>query len=96
MATASTKQQNAFYPDLEAVNERVRQANDRVLEASRKLTTAYLDGVERYVHGLADFERKIGAQTQVEPLASVLSAHAKMAEDLTSASVSAARELVTA
>lgn len=95
MANASSKQ-TTFYPDLEAANERVRQANDRILEAGRKVTTAYLDGLERYVHGLAQFERKIGEQTSVEPLASVLSAHAKMTEDLTSASVSAARELIVA
>lgn len=96
MATASSKQQNALYPDLEAVNERVRQANDRFVEAGRKITSAYLDGVERYVHGLAQFERKIGEQTPVEPLQGVLAAHAKMSEDLTSASIAAARELIAA
>lgn len=94
MATASTKQQNTLYPDLEAASERVREANDRILEAGRKVTTAYLDGLERYVHGLAQFERKLGDQTQVEPVASVLTAHAKLTEELTSASVTAARELI--
>jgi hypothetical protein len=95
MAATSTKQQNAFYPDLEAAGERVREANDRILEASRKVTGAYLDGLERYVHGLAQFERKLGEQSHAEPVAGVLAAHAKMTEDLTSASVAAARELIT-
>jgi hypothetical protein len=94
MATASSKQQNTIYPEFEAVSERAREANERFLEASRKLTVAYLDGVERYVHGLAQFERKLGEHSRVEPFAGVLSAHAKMTEDLTTASVSAARELV--
>lgn len=94
MATASTKQRQTFTPDLEAAGERAREANDRLLEASRKLTTAYLDGVESYVHGLAQFERKLSEQSHLEPVAGVISAHAKMTEDLTSASVSAARELI--
>jgi hypothetical protein len=89
-----TKRQTALYPDLEVAGERVREANDRFMEAGRKVTGAYLDGLERYVHGLAQFERKLGEQSHVEPVAGVLTAHAKMAEDLTSASVAAARELI--
>ena len=95
MATSS-KQQNTSYPDIEAVGERVRETGDRFVEAGRKLTGAYLDGVERYIHGLAQFERKLGEQSYLEPVAGVLNAHAKLAEDLTSASVSAARELIAA
>ncbi|MHB1571130.1 MAG: hypothetical protein ACYCXW_23900 [Solirubrobacteraceae bacterium] len=95
MAT-STKQQSSSTPDFEAVNERVRETSDRMFEAGRKLTGAYLDGVERYVHGLAQFERKLGEQSYLQPVAGVLSAHAKLTEDLTSASVSAARELIAA
>lgn len=95
MATSS-KQQSTSYSDLEAVGERVRETGDRLAEAGRKLTGAYLDGFERYVHGLAQFERKLGEQSHLEPVAGVLNAHAKLTEDLTSASVSAARELIAA
>ncbi len=93
-AASSTKKSSTFYPDIEAASERVREANERVFEAGRKATTAYLDTVERYVHGLAAFERKLGTQSNLEPVAGVFTAHAKMTEDLTSASVSAARELI--
>jgi hypothetical protein len=93
MATQTNKQ-HTLYPDLEAANERVREANDRFVEAGRKITSAYLDGVEKYVHGLAQFERKLGEQSHIEPVAGALSAHAKMTEELTSASISAARELI--
>ena len=96
MATASTKQRQTFYPDLEAATERAREANDRLMEAGRKLTTAYLDGLESTVHGLAQFERKLGEQSHLEPVAGMLTAHAKMSEDLAHASVSAARELIEA
>jgi hypothetical protein len=85
MATTTTK--NTFVPDLEA-------ASERFAEAGRKLTYAYLDGVEKYVSGVAQFERKLGEQAQAEPVASFLTAHAKLTEDVTKASVSAARELI--
>jgi hypothetical protein len=94
MAASTNKQNSTLYPDLEAAGERVRQANDRFVEAGRKMTSAYLDGVERYVHGLTSFERKLGEQTNLQPVAGVLSAHAKMTEDLTSAGVEAAREIL--
>jgi hypothetical protein len=93
-AATSSKQQNNLYPDLEAAGERVREANERFIEAGRKVTSAYLDGIERYVNGLTQFERKVGAQSQVEAVTGLFNAHAKMTEDVTSATVSAARELV--
>jgi len=95
MAATSTKQQNNLYPDLEAAGERVREANERFIEAGRKATSAYLDGVERYVGGLTQYERKLGAQSQVEAVTSLFDAHAKMTDDVTSATVSAARELIS-
>jgi hypothetical protein len=96
MAATSTKQQqNGLYPDLEAATERVREANERFIEAGRKVTTAYLDGVERYIGGLTQFERKIGAQSQVDAVSSLFNAHAKLTDDVTSATVSATRELIS-
>lgn len=95
MAQASTTNgSTTFYPDLDAAGERVRQANERFVDAGRKVTGAYLDGFERYVHGLTSFERKLGAQANLEPVAGVFTAHAKLTDDLTTASVSAARELI--
>jgi hypothetical protein len=93
-AATSSKQEHNLYPDLEAAGERVREANERFIEAGRKVTGAYLDGLERYVNGLAQFERKVGAQSQVEAVTGLFNAHAKLTEDVTSATVSAARELV--
>jgi hypothetical protein len=100
MAPTSTQQQNGpqqqngLYPDLDTATDRVRETNERFIEAGRKVTSAYLDGIERYVSGLTQFERQLGAQTQVEAVSSLLNAHAKMTEDVTSATVSAARELI--
>lgn len=95
MATTSTKSRT-FVPDLEAATERAREANDRLVDVGRKVSSAYLDGVEKYVAGLAQFERKIGEQSQVESVASLLGTHAQLTEDVVKASVSATRELITA
>ena len=95
MATSATKD-STFVPDLEAATERVREANERFAEAGRKLTNAYLDGIERYISGVSKFERKLGEQAQVESVATFLNAHAQLTDDITKASVSAARELIAA
>ena len=95
MATTQSKQ-DTVYPDFETAAEQAREAGDKLIEASRKVTNAYLDSVEKYVHGVAQFQRKLGEQSKLEPFTGVVSAQAKLAEDLTSASVTAARELIAA
>jgi hypothetical protein len=94
MAATSPKSRT-FVPDLEAAAERTREANDRLAEVGRKVSSAYLDGVEKYFVGVAQFERKLGEQSQVETIASLLDSHAKLTEDVAKASISATRELIT-
>jgi hypothetical protein len=94
--TATSTKTSTFTPDLEAATERAREANERFAEVSRKVTAAYLDGIEKYVADFVKFERKLGEQTKVDAVASLLRTHAQLAEDVAKASVSAARELVAA
>ena len=96
MATKTADETTGLYPDFETITEQTREAGDKFVASSRKLTLAYLDGVEKYVGGIAQFQRKLGEQTKVEPFAGILNAQAKLAEDLTSAGVAAAREFITA
>jgi len=96
MATKSTEEAFPLYADFETIVEQTREAGDKLVASSRKLTTAYLDGVEKYVTGVAQFQRKLGEQIKVEPFTGVLNAQAKLAEDLTSAGVAAARDLIAA
>jgi hypothetical protein len=94
MATATKT--NTAGPGFEAGTERAGDAKDHLAEVSRKVTTAYLDGVEKYVSGIAQFERNFGTQTQVDAVARLLKAHADLTEEITKVSVSAARELIAA
>jgi len=93
MAATSNRTRN-LTPDLDAASERVREANDRITDAGRKVTGAYLDGVERYWTGVAKAERKFGDQAQVESVGHLLNAHASLTEDVVKASVAASRELI--
>ncbi len=96
MATTTSTKTNQAVPDFQAAAERARETNERLLETGRKVSSTYLDGVETYVSGLLQFERKVADQSKVEPVASVLSTHAQLTEDVVKASVSAARELINA
>ncbi len=96
MASQTTNQTSALYPDFETIVEQARTAGDQFITTSRKLAGAYLDGVEKYVGGVAQFQRKLGEEVKLEPLTGLLNAQAKLAVDLTSTSVAAARELITA
>jgi hypothetical protein len=91
---ADSTKTNTAVPDFEAATERAREANERLLEAGRKVSTAYLDGVEKYAAGLARFERKVAEQSKVDGIASLLGAHADLTEEVTKVSVSTARELI--
>jgi hypothetical protein len=93
MAATST-QNRTFVPDIEAVGERARKANDRLAEVGRKVSSVYLDGVEKYVGGVVQFERKLGAHSQVEAITSLIDGHAKLTEDVAKTSISATRELI--
>ena len=93
MAT-QTKQASPFTPDFDAAFEQARETGDKLVGASRKVSGAYLDGVEKYAGHVADFQRKIGEQVKVEPFAGVLAAQAKLTEELATAGITAARELI--
>jgi hypothetical protein len=96
MTTAANAKNSTVLPDFEGATERVREANDRLAEVGRKVTGAYLDGVENYVSGVAQLERKIGTHIKVDAIASLLQTHADQTEAMTKVSLSAARDLITA
>jgi hypothetical protein len=96
MATATTNSRRNTTPDFDAAGERIREANDKFLTAGRKVTAAYLDGVERYVTGVTKAERKLGEQSQVDAFSQLFTAHANLTDDVVKASVSATRELINA
>jgi hypothetical protein len=95
MAT-TPNQSSSLVPNIEVAVERAREANDRLVGVGRKVSSAYLNSVEQYFVGVAQFERKLGEHSKVEAIASLLNSHAKLTEDVAKTSISATRELITA
>lgn len=97
MATSTSRTKTkTTTPDLAAATEQFREAGDRFVAASRKVTGAYLAGLERYSSGLVKTERKIGEQSRIDAVGQIITAHASLTENVVKASVSKTRELVSA
>ncbi len=94
--SANKTEGSPLIPDIEAATARVRESNKRLAQASRKVSSAYLDGIEKYLLGLAEIERKVAAQTQLQPVAQLIDAHATLTESLTKASIGGVRQLIAA
>jgi hypothetical protein len=90
MATTQTKTTD----DFEQVSERVREYNDKAVDASKKLSGTFIDSYEKYALTLADASQKAGAATNVGWISTAASAQAEVTRELTKAYASAARELL--
>jgi hypothetical protein len=91
MATAT---QQKTTEDFEQHAERVREYNDKALDAGKKLSGTIVDTYEKYSLTLADAGQKAADATNVEWIAAAASAQAGMTRELTKAYASAARELL--
>jgi hypothetical protein len=78
----------------EAKTERIRDLNERILEAGKKAGTAYLDAYEKTLESIADYQEQAAKQTDVEWLSTVVDAQARFTRELTKLYVSAGRELL--
>jgi hypothetical protein len=74
--------------------DRVRDLNERIIEASRKAGNTYLDGYEKTLRGIADYEEKVAESSQVEWLSTLLNAQADFTREIAKATTASARELL--
>jgi hypothetical protein len=88
MATAT--QNNA----VNETTERIRDLNERILESSRKAGNTYVDIYEKTLNSIADYQEKIGEQSQVDWLTTLANAQADFTRQLTNAYTSAARSVL--
>jgi len=88
MATTTTKNQS------EATSERIRDLNERILEASKKAGTAYLDAYEKALKSIADYQESVAKQTDVDWISTVVDAQARFTRELTNLYVNTGRELL--
>jgi hypothetical protein len=78
----------------EATTERIRDLNERIIESSKKAGNTYLDVYEKTLNSIADYQEKVGEQSQVDWITTVANAQADFTRDLAGAYTSAARSLL--
>jgi hypothetical protein len=86
--------QSAAEQNVEAATERIRDLNERIIESSKKAGNTYLDIYEKTLNSIADYQEKIGEQSQVDWVTTIANAQASFTRDLAGAYSSAARSLL--
>ena len=97
MATAS-KSNNPLGIDLssyEAAAARIRELNERLIESSKAAGTTTLDGYEKALQSLVDFEEKVAGASQLEWVSALAQTHARVIRNVSEAYTKAARELLS-
>jgi hypothetical protein len=87
---AKTKSETAY----EEGAERVRDLNERIIEAARKTGTAYLDAYEKSLRSIAEYEEKLAEATPVEWLGTLLNAQAEFVREVSKAATASAHEIL--
>jgi hypothetical protein len=71
-----------------------RTANERILESSRRAGNVYVDIYEKTLNSVADYQEKIGEQSQIDWVTTVANAQADFTRQVTRAYTSAARSVL--
>ena len=87
---ATTTNKNAN----EATTERIRELNERIIDAGRKAGGAYLDAYEKALESIADYQERVAKQSDVEWISTVVDAQARFTRELTKLYVSTGRDLL--
>ena len=91
MATTQTKN---TVPSVDAAFERVTEAGDQLVAATRKAGNLYLDSYEKAVDRAIELELKVAGATQQDWLKNLIEAQADFAREVTSSYTSTARTLL--
>jgi hypothetical protein len=100
MTTATDKSQtdsstSTFeVPSVEEATQGLRALNEQFVESSKTAGLKTLDAYEKAVTGIVDFEKKVAADSQVEWISSLATAHAKVLSDMTASYTTAVRDLL--
>jgi hypothetical protein len=79
---------------LEEAAERIRDLNERIIEAARKAGHTYLDAYEKSMRSIAEYEEKVAEATPVEWLGVLLNAQADFVREVSKAATASAREVL--
>ena len=90
----ATQTKSSTTDNAEAAADRIREVNERIIESSKKAGNVYLDLYEKTLHSIANYQDKVGEQSQVDWVNTIATAQANYTRELASAYTSAARTLL--
>jgi hypothetical protein len=90
MATTNEKTKNVA----EDTTERIRDLNERIVEASKKAGGAYLDTYEKALESIADYQETVAKRSDIDWVSTIVEAQAKFTRELTKVYISTGRKLV--
>jgi hypothetical protein len=93
-STQSQRNADTTSENVEATADRIRELNERIIESSKKAGNVYLDIYEKTLNSIADYQEKVGEQSQVDWVTTIANAQASFTRDLAGAYSSAARSLL--
>jgi hypothetical protein len=85
---------NQTQTTIDETTQRIRDLNERILEAGKKAGGAYLTAYEKALQSIVDYQEQVAKQTDVEWVSTIIEAQARFTRELTRLYVSAGRELL--
>ena len=89
-----TKMAENMTPDFEQAAGRVRDLNEKIIEAARNNGTASLDFYEKTLTDVLQFSQQAADATQVDLIKAITTAHVNYITDVTKAWTNAARDIL--
>ena len=85
---------NQTQTTMDETSQRIRDLNERILEAGKKAGGAYLNAYEKALQSIVDYQEQVAKQTDVEWVSTIIEAQARFTRELTRLYVSTGRELL--
>jgi hypothetical protein len=85
---------NQTQTTMDETTQRIRDLNERILEAGKKAGGAYLNAYEKALQSIVDYQEQVAKQTDVEWVSTIIEAQARFTRELTRLYVSTGRELL--
>lgn len=96
--TDKTKTQNAApafqLPSIQDAAQGLSALNEQLVESSKGAGLKTVDAYEKVVTAIAEFEKKVASDSQVEWVSAIASTHAKALSDMTVSYTTAVRDLL--
>jgi hypothetical protein len=82
-------------PDFNGATEQATRLGERIVEVGKRTGYLYLDGYDKFVEGVTDFQQKLAGQSRNETVQSLVETQVALTRDLASAYSGTARELLS-